>query len=72
VNGYIALQLYLTHSSFLHIAKGDKDELKWLIKGMRRLARGLNRIKMPILIGAILNAIQYYNTYFVTPSSTIV
>ncbi len=63
VNGYVGYEMYVSNRQFRGIVNGKKAEVPTLMSGLRHMSAALDRIKMPLFIGAALTAFHYYKEY---------
>uniref|UniRef100_A0A7S4NPS6 Uncharacterized protein n=1 Tax=Paramoeba aestuarina TaxID=180227 RepID=A0A7S4NPS6_9EUKA len=64
VYGYIALQLKQTNEQFRLILSGKRIDQEAVVKGLRSLTNGLQKIKMPLFIGGVMHLVQYWGELF--------
>ena len=57
---YIGIQLKETYDHFMKILDLKDADVDTLTKAIASLTRGLNKIKMPLFIGAVMHLVQFY------------
>eukprot|EP00667_Euglena_gracilis_P022454 EG_transcript_25004 len=61
--GFIAVCLFQASNAFSRLAKDKDSDVRYLMRGLRSLTRGLSRLVLPILLAAgshLLGSVQHF------------